>query len=644
MMIEISTAVLEEMEKKKNKGSKVATPDPFEGDRKDTKRFLMETKIYLRMHPTEYDNDEKKCLFLLSYLRGKNTESWKNGQSAKIFEPKSGATPLTFQTLKDEFKKHYLPADIQAEAQIRIEEAKMTDRADNYVNDFQVMADESRYGDQALIHIFRKRLPNSLSAKILNQPQGRPADLEGCLPDTPSGITAFADDITHTGPFHPSPFELLFLVNTGGHDDTLRNASVGQPHLQYAIDGLIRLRAQCVSLNAIIEETNVYPANLVFNAVAAGPAPLILQGPITVPPLPPHSDPFEPQLSIPTPPLGSFSTDVCDTDPNSPEFLRATATYNARIRAAVELARDQHNFCPRYTQTEPVLPRQADPSAVVPKLESPASPDPIKSEPDSNASSDLVYPSDSSSRDSSPIYAQSIGVATASPSPTPGPSSPKPQPESPPAPAPSDPFNPFDVNDEPLAPSTVPFLASGQFNPAFVSIRDIAHANPGVPLDARTYTNTWVEPASVWDDETVSETPEQAERRATVEEVHEFLCALCAEWRTTAPNTVRAIVARSADYLHLGIYLGIVVSDEGHIGFLERTIPGAHGLLTTISMGVTTTMTSTETENSNGQEAGEVTDPDDLVPMFVGIPDHGPQDVTLLDGRVVQVVRMGSAM
>uniref|UniRef100_A0A0W0GD21 Uncharacterized protein n=1 Tax=Moniliophthora roreri TaxID=221103 RepID=A0A0W0GD21_MONRR len=276
------------------------------------------------------------------------------------------------------------------------------------------------------------------------------------LPDTPSGITAFADDITHTGPFHPSPFELLFLVNTGGHDDTLRNASVGQPHLQYAIDGLIRLRAQCVSLNAIIEETNVYPANLVFNAVAAGPAPLILQGPITVPPLPPHSDPFEPQLSIPTPPLGSFSTDVCDTDPNSPEFLRATATYNARIRAAVELARDQHNFCPRYTQTEPVLPRQADPSAVVPKLESPASPDPIKSEPDSNASSDLVYPSDSSSRDSSPIYAQSIGVATASPSPTPGPSSPKPQPESPPAPAPSDPFNPFDVNDEPLAPSTYP--------------------------------------------------------------------------------------------------------------------------------------------------------------------------------------------
>ncbi|KAI3598412.1 hypothetical protein WG66_000675 [Moniliophthora roreri] len=179
MMIEILTAVLEEMEKKKNKGTKVAAPDPFEGDRKDTKRFLMEVEIYLQMHPTEYDTDKKKCLFLLSYLRGKNTESWKNGQSRKIFEPKSGETALTYQVLKDEFKKHYLLADIQAEAQIKIEEAKMTDRADNYVNDFRVMADESGYDDQALIHIFRKGLPNSLSAKILNQPQGRPTDLEG---------------------------------------------------------------------------------------------------------------------------------------------------------------------------------------------------------------------------------------------------------------------------------------------------------------------------------------------------------------------------------------------------------------------------------------------------------------------------------
>uniref|UniRef100_A0A0W0EZ87 Uncharacterized protein n=1 Tax=Moniliophthora roreri TaxID=221103 RepID=A0A0W0EZ87_MONRR len=77
------------------------------------------------------------------------------------------------------------------------------------------------------------------------------------LPNPPSGTAhQFSDDLTYASPFNPSLFELLFLVNTAGHDDSLRNASVGQPHLQFTIDGLIRLRAQRASLNAIIEETN----------------------------------------------------------------------------------------------------------------------------------------------------------------------------------------------------------------------------------------------------------------------------------------------------------------------------------------------------------------------------------------------------
>ncbi|ESK82720.1 hypothetical protein Moror_5687 [Moniliophthora roreri MCA 2997] len=277
---------------------------------------------------------------------------------------------------------------------------------------------------------------------------------------------------------------------------------------------------------------------------------------------------------------------------------------------------------------------------MVPKLEPPTDADSIKPEPNSNSPSELLYPSNNVSRDSSPLYAQSIGVASASPSlstePQPGPSS---------APPPAPPIDPFNVDNEQLAPPTVPFLANGQFNPAFHS------PTPGVtgprqgtapPTGAPPVTAPPA-PASVWDNETVSETAEQLKRRATVDEVYKFLCALCAEWRTTAPATVRATVARSADYLRLGIFLGIAVSDDGHIDFLEQTIPGAHGLLTTISTGVITMMTSTETENNETEHGTEVNDPDDLVPMFVGIPDHAVQEVTLPDGRIVHVVRMGSA-
>ncbi|ESK90869.1 hypothetical protein Moror_16507 [Moniliophthora roreri MCA 2997] len=450
------------------------------------------------------------------------------------------------------------------------------------------------------------------------------------LPDTPSGTTSFSNDITYSGPFNPSPFKLLFLVNTGGHNDSLRNMSVGQPHLQYAIDSLIRLRAQCVSLNAIIEETNVYVANLAFNATASGPTLLILQGPMTVLPFPTNSERIERQLPTSVSRLGPLASDICDTDPNNPTFLRAAATYRARIRAAVELALDQHEFCPRHSGTEPVLSRMANPAPMVPKLEPPTNVDSIKPEPDSDSPSELLYPSDSTSEDSPPLYAQSIGVASASPS---LPTEPQPGPSSTPLPVP--PINPFDVDNEQLAPSTVPFLANRQFNPTFVSIQDMVRANPGVQIDTRTFTNVWdtapPAPASVWDNETVSKTAEQLERKATVDEVYEFLCALCAEWHTTAPATVQATVARSADYLRLGIFLGIAVSDDGRIDFLKRTIPGAHSLLTTISMGVTTTMTSTETENNETKNRTEVSDPDDLVPMFVGIPDHAAQEVTLPD-------------
>uniref|UniRef100_A0A0W0EUJ4 Uncharacterized protein n=1 Tax=Moniliophthora roreri TaxID=221103 RepID=A0A0W0EUJ4_MONRR len=168
---------------------------------------------------------------------------------------------------------------------------------------------------------------------------------------------------------------------------------------------------------------------------------------------------------------------------------------------------------------------------------------------------------------------------------------------------------------------------------------------PGVPRPPPDTTPppSQIPQASVWDDKTVSETMEEVEWRVTVDEVYEFLYALCASWRTTAPEAVQATVARSVDYLRLGIYLGIVVSNEGCIDFLEQTIPGAHGLLTTILTGVIGTMTATEMESSEVAIGSEVTDPDDLVPVFVGIPDHKAQEVTLPDGCIVHVVRMGSA-
>ncbi|ESK81066.1 hypothetical protein Moror_13391 [Moniliophthora roreri MCA 2997] len=134
-------------------------------------------------------------------------------------------------------------------------------------------------------------------------------------------------------------FEIEAII---GHNNALRNTSLGQPHLQFAIDGLIRLQAQRASLNAIIEETNVYAANLAFNATTSGPAPLRLEGPMTVPSFPINSEQLEFQLYAQLSGLGPLPTDICDANPNDPAFIQATETYRARIGAAVELACDQN--------------------------------------------------------------------------------------------------------------------------------------------------------------------------------------------------------------------------------------------------------------------------------------------------------------
>ncbi|ESK85330.1 hypothetical protein Moror_5984 [Moniliophthora roreri MCA 2997] len=80
-----------------------------------------------------------------------------------------------------------------------------------------------------------------------------------------------------------------------------------------------------------------------------------------------------------------------------------------------------------------------------------------------------------------PLYAQSIGVASASPSPAPKPV-PKPT-LTPPK------FDPFNIDDKPDAPASVPFLASRRLNSAFVSIHDAVRANPGLQVDTREFTN-----------------------------------------------------------------------------------------------------------------------------------------------------------
>uniref|UniRef100_A0A0W0FNL0 CCHC-type domain-containing protein n=1 Tax=Moniliophthora roreri TaxID=221103 RepID=A0A0W0FNL0_MONRR len=159
----ISTAVLQTIDDKKDEASKGPTPDPFLGKQSDTHRFLLDLELYFAMNPVKANTDEKKKMLLLSLVKG-NTSEWKQRETMKLFpednnpEEKKKAAEETWSSFKQRFRNEWQPVNVVREAQAKIKQIRMTDRADEY--------------------IFWEGLPESLQNKIMLQTDGEPETLD----------------------------------------------------------------------------------------------------------------------------------------------------------------------------------------------------------------------------------------------------------------------------------------------------------------------------------------------------------------------------------------------------------------------------------------------------------------------------------
>uniref|UniRef100_A0A0W0FI11 Retrotransposon gag domain-containing protein n=1 Tax=Moniliophthora roreri TaxID=221103 RepID=A0A0W0FI11_MONRR len=179
----ISMAVLQTIDDKKDEASKGPTPDPFLGKQLDTHRFLLDLELYFAMNPVKVNTDEKKKMLLLSLVKG-NTSEWKQRETMKLFpeddDPaeKKKAAEETWSSFKQRFRNKWQPVNIVREAQAKIKQIRMTDRADEYVNRFRLIAMDTKYDDEALMRFFREGLPESLQNKIMLRTDGEPKTLD----------------------------------------------------------------------------------------------------------------------------------------------------------------------------------------------------------------------------------------------------------------------------------------------------------------------------------------------------------------------------------------------------------------------------------------------------------------------------------
>ncbi|KAI3606121.1 hypothetical protein WG66_003979 [Moniliophthora roreri] len=179
----ISMAILQTIDDKKDEASKGLTLDPFLGKQSDTHRFLLGLELYFTMNPVKVNTNEKKKMILLSLVKG-DTGEWKIRETMKLFpedddsKKKKEAAKETWSSFKQRFQNEWQPINVVREAQMKIEEIKMKDRADEYVNRFRLIAMDTKYDDEALTKFFRDGLPESLQNKIMLQMDREPETLD----------------------------------------------------------------------------------------------------------------------------------------------------------------------------------------------------------------------------------------------------------------------------------------------------------------------------------------------------------------------------------------------------------------------------------------------------------------------------------
>ena len=59
------------------KEARMGVPTPFSGKRGELKKFLMTCKMHLQANQVIYDNDEKKVVFVLSFMTEGDAATWR---------------------------------------------------------------------------------------------------------------------------------------------------------------------------------------------------------------------------------------------------------------------------------------------------------------------------------------------------------------------------------------------------------------------------------------------------------------------------------------------------------------------------------------------------------------------------------------
>src|ERR1700678_1507765 len=149
---------------------RINPPTHFTGNRHDLDNFIQDCTLYLTLNRAVYETDEKKIIFMLSYMTEGTARAWKEAFVRDIINSPTN----DFGSLKQftiDLKKAFEASDSEGDARAKLRQLKQgKDSVDDYVAQFRILAGKARMTDNAtLTEYFMEGVNTGILQKIFAQ-------------------------------------------------------------------------------------------------------------------------------------------------------------------------------------------------------------------------------------------------------------------------------------------------------------------------------------------------------------------------------------------------------------------------------------------------------------------------------------------
>src|SRR6202522_1475838 len=149
---------------------RINPPTHFTGNRDDLDNFIQDCTLYLTLNKAVYETDEKKIVFMLSYMMEGTARAWKEAFVRDIINSPTN----DFGSLKQftiDLKKAFEASDSEGDARAKLRQLKQgKDSVDDYVAQFRILAGKARMTDDAaLTEYFMEGINTGILQKIFAQ-------------------------------------------------------------------------------------------------------------------------------------------------------------------------------------------------------------------------------------------------------------------------------------------------------------------------------------------------------------------------------------------------------------------------------------------------------------------------------------------